>query len=269
VIVSADIPAFEEIVSEILRRGTDRVTVLPVPEEAGATARVISALETAKPDQIIAVGLPAAIAAHDFAKAPTVFCEVYNYQDHDLVSERSKGVYLLPPFALQLEAWRRLAHSPERIGVVSGPGQDALLEEMRLAAESFGIELSTRIARTDREALHAFRELAPDIEGFWLLPDNRILSPDAVREILAYSAEHDKQVATFGENLLKMGALLSSTGDPRDVVERVFARLENVDATGRLLGPDMLPLTAVRTRINYDVAKRMGLMELESTTDGR
>ena len=38
------------------------------------------------------------------------------------------------------------------------------------------------------------------IDGLWLLPDNRILSPDVVREMMSYSAKHKKQVVVFGNN---------------------------------------------------------------------
>lgn len=268
VIVSAGVPAMTEIAAEVLRRGTDRVTVHLVVREPDVMARVLEELEDAKPDRIIAIGLPAAITARDFGKASTVFCQIFNYQDYGLISETSKGVYLLPPFELQLEAWRRLAPDLGRIGVVTGAGHDALLDEMRQAAAPFGIELHTRIVRNDREALHAFRELAPAIDGLWLLPDNRILSPDVAREMLAHSVERGKPVATFGEGLLRMGALLSMTSDPRDVVARVFERLEAVDATGRLGGPDMLPLKSVHTQINDDVAERMGLTAPAATADG-
>jgi len=269
VILSAEIPAYAEIAAEILRRDAAHATVHTLSAEPDRAARLIAELATAKPDRIVAVGLLAAIAAREVPNVPTVFCQVYNYHDHDLVSATSKGVHLLPPFELQLREWRQLGQSPGRIGAVTGPGHDALLAEMRRAAESFGVELTVRTVRSDREALHAFSELAPDIDGFWLLPDNRILSPDVVRRILSYSAEHGKQVATFGESLLNMGALLSLTGDPRDVVDRVLARFEAVDEDGRLLGPDLLPLTAVRTRINDDVAERMGLIALVSTAAAR
>jgi hypothetical protein len=259
VVVSADIPEYTQIAAEILRRGGN-VTVYGLSAQPSNATNVVAALENARPDRIIAVGLLAAVVARGVADTPMVFCQVYNYQDHPLISAKSKGVDLLPPVDLQLRAWQALGRNLRRVGVVTGPGHDPLLAEMRHAAASVGIELTAKVVQSDREALHEFRELAPYVDGLWLLPDNRILSPDVVREIFSYSAKHAKQIAVFGENLLAMGALLSSTADPRDVVDRVLERLDAVDDSGRILGPDMLPLTAIHTRVNDEVARRMGLV---------
>jgi len=263
VLVSADIPEYTQIVAEILRRDRGEVTVHTLSGQPANAKRVVGEVGAEKPDRIIAVGLSAAIAARAFGATPMVFCQVFNYQDHALVSATSKGVDLLPPFEPQLRAWRALAPNLHHVGVITGPGHDASLAQMQQAAVSSGVELTARVVRTDLEALHEFREMAPHIDGLWLLPDNRVLSPDVVREVFAYSTEHDKQVATFGQSLLKMGALLSLTADPRDVVDRVLERLDAVDASGRLPGPDMTHLTLLQTQINDDVARRLGLVAFE------
>jgi ABC-type uncharacterized transport system substrate-binding protein len=256
--VSSDIPEYTEIVAEILRRDVGEVSVHTLSAQS-SSAHVVDELAVVKPDRIVAVGLSAAIAMRGLRDTPMVFCQVYNYQDHALLSPTSKGVDLLPPFELQFRAWRKLAQDVRHIGVITGPGQEALLAEMEHAAASFDIDLAVRIVSSDREALHEFRTLAPMIDGLWLLPDNRILSPNVVREIFSYGAEHGKKIATFGDNLLKMGALLSLRSDPRDVVDRVLERLESIDGNGRLPGPDMVALTALYMQVNADVAKRFGL----------
>ena len=257
VVVSDDIPEFLEVADEILQRGAN-VTVHQLSGQQDNAARVIAEIEAMNPDRIIAIGLLAAIVAHEIPETPIVFCQAYNY--HGLLSPMSKGVYLLPPFDLQLEAWRELSQDLRRIGVLTGPHQDALIAEIREAAAPFGIEVSVHTVQSDWEALFAFKQLAPEIQGLWLLPDNRILSPDVIREIMAYSAKHRKQVAVFGDNLLDLGALLSVTNDPRDVVDRVFARLDDIDENGQLLGPDMLQLTSMQLDVNKLVAAHLGLV---------
>ena len=263
VIVSVDIPDHTEISAELLRRSPDNVTVYTLTGSPGDAAGLAAELADFDPDRIVAIGLTAAIAARAVAATPTVFCQVYNYQDHDLVSANSKGVSMLPPVDLQLREWTRLTPGLRRIAVITGPGHDALIGEMEQAAERFGVTLSVRLANSDREALFAFREVAPEVDGLWLLPDNRILSPEVIGEIFAYSAEHGKQIATFGRSLLATGALLSSSGDPSDVVDRVLDRFASMDDHGSLQGPDMLRLTAVRTEINGPVATRLGLAKGE------
>jgi ABC-type uncharacterized transport system substrate-binding protein len=188
-----------------------------------------------------------------------VFCQVYNYQDHDLVSPTSKGVQLLPPFSLQLEAWMSLSPALQHLGIVTGPGQDSLIAEILQVVERAGLTLTVATVESDQEALLAFKDMTQSIDGLWLLPDNRILSPSVVREIMAYSAKHRKQVVVFGDNFLRLGALMSVTTDERDVAERVLARFDEMSETGRLLGPDMQKLTKIHTDVNPAVANYLGL----------
>lgn len=259
VVLSDAIPEYTQIAAELVQRGTDHVTVYYASTQPDHDMRVVAEIERADPDRIIAVGLPAAILARRIPGKPMVFCQVYNYQDHDLVSATSKGVHLLPPFDLQLNAWRGLAPSLRRIGVITGPGHDELIEEMRRAAAVFDVDLTVRTVQSDQETLFVFKELAPTIEGLWLLPDNRILSPDVVQQILSHGAKYETQVATFSEWMLEHGALLRHASVPRDVVDRVLARFDDMDSEGHLRGPGMLGLTAVHTTFNSQVAPRLGL----------
>jgi ABC-type uncharacterized transport system substrate-binding protein len=260
VIVSSAIPEYMQIVEKILERGAEAITVHELSGQEANATRVLAEIESANPDRLVAIGLLAAVVARRVSDTPMVFCQVYNYQDQDLLSATSKGVHLLPPFDLQLEAWRELAPSLRRIGIVIGPGQEQLVDEIRQDVAGHGVELTVRTVQSDQEALRAFKTIAPRIDGLWLLPDNRILSPDVVRAILAHGAKHHKQIAVFGDNLLDMGALLSSASDPDDVVERVFLRFDHRDEEGRFLGPDLVRLTDVQVHVNAAVATHLGLI---------
>ena len=268
VILSENIPEYAQIAAEIVRRDANHVTVYSLSDSDNAT-RLVTEIERANPDRIIAVGLQAAIFARRIPSKAMVFCQVYNYQDHDLVSTMSKGVQLLPPFDLQLRAWRGLARNLRRIGVVTGPGHAELVAEMRRAATTFNADLTVRTVLSDQEALLAFKELVPNIEGLWLLPDNRVLSPGVLRELMSYSARHGTQVAAFSDKMLKSGALISLTSVPQDVVDRVLARFDDVDRDGRLRGPAMLGLTAVHTTVNDEVATLLGLKLPEDFAQSR
>jgi hypothetical protein len=259
VVVSDDIREYQEIVDEILERGAQGVTVHRLSGQIANADRVLEQIGRAHPSRIIAVGLLAATVARRIPDTPMVFCQVYNYQDHGLLSATSKGVQLLPPFDLQLQAWQRLglAQGLRSIGVITGPGQEELIAEIRQVVAPTGIALTVRTVEYDRGTLLAFKELAPQIDGLWLLPDNRVLSPDVVREIMSYSTRHSKQLVVFADSLLEMGALLSVSSAPRDVVDRVFARFADMDDAGRLRGPDLLRLTDIRVHINEAVAREL------------
>jgi ABC-type uncharacterized transport system substrate-binding protein len=246
-----------DIAEAIQQQSAARVTLHNLDGEPTNAEGVLAELG-ANSDRVVAIGLLAATVGRR-ANLPMVFCQVYNYQDYDLVSETSKGVQLLPPFSLQLKAWTRLSPELQRIGIVTGPAQDSLIAEIQQVVERAGLTLTVASVQSDQEALLAFKDMTQSIDGLWLLPDNRILSPTVVQEIMSYSAKHRKQVVVFGDNFLSLGALMSVTSDARDVAERVLARFDNVSEGGRLLGPDMQQLTKIHTDVNAAVANYLGL----------
>jgi ABC-type uncharacterized transport system substrate-binding protein len=257
-LLSDDIPAFSAIAEEIVARvGNAPISIHNLDGNPANVSRIRA--EAAEADRLIAVGLFAASVAREIEGKPLVFCQVFNYQDHDLISASSKGVKLLPPFDLQLDAWLELAPGLKRIGIIVGPGQEQLVEEIRTATQARQIELAVQTVQSDKEALYNFKRMTQDIEGLWLLPDNRVLSPEVVREIMSYSARHRTQVVVFGANLLDLGALVSVKSDPGDIAERVLERLADVGSGEQIPGPDMQSLTMLDIDVNAEVARYLGL----------
>jgi len=261
VLLSDDIPVFAAIADEVQRLvgQEDQLTIHNIDGDPSNIARIKT--EVANADQLVAIGLLAATVGQQLDGKRMVFCQVFNYQDSELISPLSKGVNLLPPFEIQLAEWLKLAPELRSVGIITGPGQAALADEIRAATQAHGIELKLRTVGSDKEALYAFKRLTPEIQGLWLLPDNRILSPEVVREIMSYSARHRTQVVVFGANLLGMGGLMSVTSDAADVAEQVLARFDQVTDDGELTGPNMRPLTKMLVEVNADVARHLGLAE--------
>ncbi len=264
ILLSDDIPVFVSVANQLRRRlGDEHHTIHNLDGHPANTKRILEEIESTDPDQVISVGLLAAQIGRQLDEVPMVFCYVFNYEEHELVSPTSKGVNLLPPFAMQLEAWREFSPNLDRIGVISGPNQDALIAEIQQAAAEMEIELFSRTVHSDQEALYGFKRLTPEIQGLWLLPDNRILSPRVVREIMSYGGEHRIQIVVFGSSLLDLGALMAITTRDGDVADQILARLDHKAEDGQLTGPDMMPLTQMDLEINTDVARRLGLIPSE------
>jgi len=264
IVVSDDIPVFVSVADKLRRRlGPGDHTIHNLDGHPANSTRVLDEIENMDPDQVVSVGLLAAQVTRQLDDVPQVFCYVFNYQDHELLSPRSKGVNLLPPFAMQVEAWRELSPSLKRIGVITGPNQDVLVGEIQQASEEQDVELFTRTVHSDQEALYVFKRLTPEIQGLWLLPDNRILSPRVVREIMSYGARHRIQIVVFGSGLLDLGAFLAISSRDGDVADQVVARLGEVTDDGWPAGPDMTPLTEMGLEINPEVAQHLGLIPAE------
>jgi ABC-type uncharacterized transport system substrate-binding protein len=199
---------------------------------------------------VVAIGLRAAIVAKSYSQVPVVFCQVFNIAENDLTSAQVKGVSALPPFGLQIEAWRKLNPDLKDIGAILGSGHESLLDEAGNAAESAGLTLHYRIARSDRETLYMFNRLTPDIDGFWLFPDNRILSPAVLRKILSYASRHSVQVAVFNPALLDLGATLSVSSVDADIASTVVSVARRIVKSDSNSVPDVTPLNKIEVQTN-------------------
>lgn len=208
------------------------------------------------PGVVIAVGSAAARAALDVYDAPTLFCQVADVGFAP--ADQAYGIATVPPPALQLKAWKAVSPQLKHIALVLGTSSEPLAAEAAAAAEGLGLVLHIRHASSDREAVYLFRRLAPDVDGLWLLPDNSVLSPRSIREMLDYADAHELQTLAFTPTLFEWGALLSATGTDSELVSvlsELAARLVNGAGT---LAP-ITPLSELELRINADVAPRFGL----------
>ena len=154
------------------------------------------------------------------------------------------------------EAWRRLDPNIKDIGAIVGEGHDDLLAEAERATLEAGVKLHPRTAKSDRETMYLFNRLVPEIDGFWLFPDNRILSPSVLRHLLTYGSRHKVQIAVFNPSMLELGATISSTSVESDVAATIVKVLKGLARGEGQSLPDVTPLTAIDVRTNVDVANR-------------
>ena len=119
-------------------RYTISVITVRTPKEAFA------AIAESGANAVVAVGMPAAMAARRFSTAPVVFSQVFNFSDTDLLSENVKGVAVLPPIELQLDAWRKLNPGLRNVGAIIGAGHDDLIAEADSGNAGKGHQISLR-----------------------------------------------------------------------------------------------------------------------------
>jgi ABC-type uncharacterized transport system substrate-binding protein len=260
ILISNDTASYQVIANQIARRiSADDHRIFNLDGNPANGARTLERLVEFAPDQLIAVGLLAAKTGRQLPELPLIFCQVFNYQDHDLISPTSSGVKLLPPFALQLEAWKALSPDLHTLGVITGPGHEDLIGEITAAARRHDIEVLSRSAQSDKGTLFEFKRLIPLVQGLWVLPDNRILSVRVLKELMAYGSRHGRQIVVFNQQLLNYGALLSVTGNDADVAEQVVRLLNETEFDGTARRPQMAPLTKMHLELNTGVAHELGL----------
>lgn len=209
--------------------------------------RLINDLE---PGVVIAIGLRAAKSSVSMSEQPVVFSQVFNYRHHGLLGENSRGVASLPPLDAQLAAWKEVDPTVARIGMIVGEGHDDLISEARSAAEKRGIELVVQVTNSDQETLYYFRRMIRNIDGFWLLPDNRILSARVLREMFADAKRQRVPVSVPTDSMLSLGGMISMTTSAADIAESIVKVVRAIQA-GRIdRVPAISPLSDIRVKTN-------------------
>lgn len=258
VLLSDGSPAFTGVQRELRKKYLQPMETYTLGNETGYSA-VQKKIQSAPEPVVVAIGLPAAQVARGLKGKKVIFCQVFNYEDEDLVTPWMKGVAATAPVREQFRVWKSLDPRLSRIGVITGKNLHGLMKEAQTAAGEYKIRLEHIEARSDKETIYAYKQLAPKIEGLWLVPDNRVLSRDVIRDIMAHSIKEGKQVAVFGRELLGLGGLLSAETSYADIAEQVLARVRQAQEASGVPGDPVVPLTRAVIRINTVMAKRLNI----------
>ena len=264
VVLTSRQPAFENVATE-LDAHLDNYTIFDLSDKSMPPVAVFRKIEDSNANAVVAIGLRAAISAISMATVPVVFAQVFNYAEHGLVTDNSRGVSALPPLDLQIAAWKKIDPSLISIGAIVGEGHEDLIEEARLAAQRYGVELHIRTVSSDRETLYVFNRLVGNIDGFWLFPDNRVLSSPVLKEMLNYASRHRVQIAVFNDSLLEMGAAVSSTTVEANIAETISNVVDDLVA-GRIDDlPSVTSLSDINIVTNDEVLQRIVQGDGEAT----
>ncbi len=259
ILVSEDIPAYSGVANALSKLLGKRATVQYLSTSQLANIKTVSVLKDEEHTQIVSIGLNAAIAAKTLTNKQVVFCQVYNYQDYALLSPKHKGVSMMPSFGKTFSTWRMLSQNAIDIGVISGPGFDEVMQTAKIAARFQGFRLHHETVNSDKEYQYAYKKMSKTVQGYWLLPDNRVLSENILRDIMTYSVRNSKQVAVFSEELLKLGGLFSVQSNYRDIAQQVLDRLEQAQLKDTIPGQDIVYLEQLELRINSVMAKHLDI----------
>ncbi|MDX1481231.1 MAG: ABC transporter substrate binding protein [Woeseiaceae bacterium] len=251
VVLSGRLPDYERV-AIALQEQLDSVDVYDLEDRSLTPREMFDAIMDAETDVVVAVGIRAAAVSAGFESLPVVVAQVFNAASLDLQSGRTRGVAVLPPLARQLEIWRELNPNLSSVGAIVGSGHAALIEEAKAAAEAQGIRFEYRLAQSDRETLYLFTRLVPEIDGFWLFPDNRILSVPVLQDMLTYAERHRVQVAVFNKSLLPMGATLSATSVDTDIARTIIGVAQRLSRDAAAGVPAVTPLSEIDVTLGED-----------------
>jgi ABC-type uncharacterized transport system substrate-binding protein len=254
IVLSSRQPAYEDVAIELSARLED-VAIYDLDDRSQPPVLALRQINDSRTDAVIAIGLRAARSSVAMSQVPVIFSQVFNYSDHGLVTGNSRGVSALPPLDAHLDAWKKLDPMLARVGMIIGSGHEKLLAEAEIAAQDHGVELQIREAGSDQETLYHFKRMIHEIDGFWLFPDNRILSPRVLTEILQQANRRHIPVAVSNEAMLRLGAAISVSTVAADIAATIVQVLERVRAGEIDAIPPLTQLSEVRVVTNEALMK--------------
>ena len=247
--------AYADVAAELARHFEENV-VYDLSDDSLPAVSVFRSINDSEYAAVLAIGLNAAQSSVSMSDIPVVFSQVFNYQDYDLVNDKSRGVAALAPLAAQLKIWKKIDPTLTRVGLIIGDGHDELMAEAEIAAAELDLELEVKIASSDQETLYLFRRMVRDIEGFWMFPDNRILSARVLKQMLDEANHHQVPVVVPNEFMLSMGAAISISTVASDIAETIVGIVRRIQAGEIDKIPPITRLSEIRVKTNENVLTR-------------
>ncbi len=238
-------PAYEAVARE-LSNLLEEYAIYDLSDRSQPPVTAFRLINDSDAGVVVAIGLRAARSSLAMSDTPVVFSQVFNYHEHDLLSDSSRGVSSLAPLTAHLAAWKDYDPDVSSIGAIIGEGHDDLVAEALAAAERYDVRLEIQVVTSDQEALYHFRRMVRDIDGFWLFPDNRILSSRSLTTILEQANQRRVPVAVTHEPLLSMGATLSVSAVAEDIARTIVNVIREIEAGRIEQVPPITPLSEAR-----------------------
>ena len=249
IVLTSSRPAYADVARELTNQ-FDSYEVYDLSNDDRPPVTILRLINDSNPGAVVAIGLRAAQSSVAMSTKPVVFSQVFNYQDHDLLTGNSRGVAAIVPLAAQISAWKKVDPTISRIGAIIGQGHEGLVTEAELAAQRHGLELRFHVTSSDQETLYVFKRMVRDIDGFWLFPDNRILSRRVLQQIIDEAKRRHVPVLVPSESMLQMGASISVSSVASDIANTITEVIRQIQAGKIAQVPPISPLSEVLVRTN-------------------
>lgn len=228
----------------------------PLSETNNSTNQIGTLLQNTQHQHIVAIGPKAAAVASTLEGKDVVYSQVFNIDKSEFKSKSVRGVSMIPAPDKLFGLWKQLSPNLSKVGIFTGPGHEESIASIKAASAEQGVQVEHFEVANDKELLFAVKREAPKMQGFWLLPDNRVLSRRAMKDFMGYSLKQGKQVAVFNKQLLKFGGLIYVSNDPSDVASNILQQVNsNSGERPKELLDDAVLSVSARTakQLNLDV----------------
>ncbi len=218
---------------------------------------VIEDIKASNTIQIVAIGLKAVNAVKHFKNKQIIYTQVIKHKK--ILADNVKAVSSLPSPEKLFKDWKILSPGLSKVAIVTGKNLDAFLQRAKRAAKQQGITLIVEQVDTDKSFIYKSKKLKADVGGQWILPDNRVLSVKALKEVMAYSSRRGRQIVVFSPKLLPFGGFLSVSPDLNSIAKGVLQRLSDSEGKTQISGVSVLPVMHHKMEINKNIARQFNL----------
>jgi putative ABC transport system substrate-binding protein len=234
--------------------------------------KIVEAIgDKGKPDLIFAVGLWALqVAVSRSTDLPVVYAMVLN--PPSVVGPAPKnitGASMNIPVEQPIRLFKQLGPQIRRIGVIfNGARTGYLVRRAAAIAREQGLQLIDREIQTPREAIPALESLTDSIDALWIVPDETVLAPTIVQQMLLFSYRKKIPLLGLSENQAQMGALASLSFASGEDIGRQAAELANSILAGKAAAE--VPYTTarqVKLTVNLKAAQKLGMEIPKSILD--
>jgi len=252
IVLTSAQPAYADVAKELTKH-FENYEIYDLSKDVRPPVTVLRLINDSESGAVVAIGLRAAKSSVAMSERPVVFSQVFNYQDHNLLTENSRGVAAVAPLDAQIAAWKQADPTITRIGAIVGEGHEDLMSDARTAAEKHGVELLFQVTRSDQETLYVFKRMIRDIDGFWLFPDNRVLSRRALQKIMDDAQRHGVPVLVPTESMLPSGASISVSSVASDIAATITKIIRQIQDGKIGQVPPISPLSEIRVKTSDTV----------------
>jgi putative tryptophan/tyrosine transport system substrate-binding protein len=215
-----------------------------------------------KPELVVAIGIWALqVAAQESTDLPIVYAMVMNPPSVVARGKNITGASMNVPVDQSIRLFKQLSPLIRRIGVVYNPGKTGyMVQRAQVAAREQGLQLVTREVPSAKEAVTALESIQDAIDALWILPDETILAPPVVQQMLLLSYRRKLPLLGLSENQVEMGALLSLSFASGEDIGRQAGELSNAILMGKAASD--IPYTTARQlklAVNLKAAQKLGL----------
>ena len=224
----------------------------------GRVESTLAEIRESGASNVIAIGMLAARAARQLDDAKVVFCQVFNYRQQGLLSGARQGVETIPDLGAAIELWKQMDPDLKTIGVITGAGHEARIAAAKAAFAGHEVDLLHLVTTSDKETHLEFQRMLPEIDGYWMFPDNHVLSSATIREVMALARRSRIGVLANDPRFHQVGAFISAADVPDEIARVAYSILNEARDTDQFPDSSMSPLRESTITIRADIASELG-----------